>query len=153
MLKYVDEKATFAEIPDEITLCINISNCPCHCDGCHSPYLAEDIGFVLHPATLRGLLLRNKGITCVAFMGGDAKPRMINGLAKWMRREEFSNIKVAWYSGRQELAKEIDLKNFDYIKLGPYIKELGPLNSKTTNQRFYRVEDGELIDETYKFWK
>ena len=44
MLKYVDTKVTFAEVPDEISLCINISNCPNHCEGCHSPYLAEDIG-------------------------------------------------------------------------------------------------------------
>ena len=28
MLKYVDSKVVFAEIPDEITLAINISNCP-----------------------------------------------------------------------------------------------------------------------------
>lgn len=153
MLKYVDTQVTFAEVPDEITLCINISNCPCHCNGCHSPYLAEDIGFVLFPATLRLLLLRNKGVTCVAFMGGDAEPRMINGLAKWIRREEFSNIKVAWYSGRQELSKDINLCNFDYIKLGPYKEECGPLSSRTTNQRLFRVHDNELTDITHKFWK
>ena len=44
MLKYVDTKVTFSEVPDEISLCISISNCPNHCKGCHSPYLAEDIG-------------------------------------------------------------------------------------------------------------
>lgn len=44
MLKYVDARVVFQEIPDEITLAINISNCPCHCKGCHSQYLAEDIG-------------------------------------------------------------------------------------------------------------
>ena len=27
MLKYVDTKVTFAEVPNEISLCINISNC------------------------------------------------------------------------------------------------------------------------------
>ena len=41
MLKYVDTKVVFAEVPDEVTLAINISNCPCHCDGCHSEYLAD----------------------------------------------------------------------------------------------------------------
>ena len=44
MLKYVNTAITFAEFPDEISLLINISNCPCHCKGCHSAYLAEDIG-------------------------------------------------------------------------------------------------------------
>ena len=44
MLKYVDAKVVFAEVPDEVTLAINISNCPCQCKGCHSSYLAQDIG-------------------------------------------------------------------------------------------------------------
>ena len=156
-LKYVDTQVTFAEIPNEITLCINISNCPCHCKGCHSEYLSEDIGNSLNTAVLKELLLRNKGVTCVAFMGGDADPRMINDLAKWVRRE-YSSIKVAWYSGRQELSKDIDLWNFDYIKLGPYIEEFGPLNRRTTNQRLYHVVHtsmgvSRLYDITSKFWK
>ena len=43
-MKYCETAITFSEVPDEVTLCINISNCPCHCKGCHSAYLAEDIG-------------------------------------------------------------------------------------------------------------
>ena len=62
-------------------------------------------------------------------------------------------IKIAWYSGRQELSKDINLNNFDFIKLGPYIEELGPLNNKTTNQKFYKIEENKLIDITNLFWK
>lgn len=153
MLKYVDTRVCFAEIPDEITLAINISGCPCHCKGCHSAYLAEDIGRPLTVAALRLLLLNNKGITCISFMGGDSDPKWVNGLAKWVKRNEFRNVKVAWYSGRQELSKEIDINNFDFIKLGPYQEENGPLNSPNTNQKFLKVVNGELIDITYKFWK
>ncbi|MGM9531816.1 hypothetical protein [Intestinibacter sp.] len=161
MLKYVDALVTFSEIPDEITLCINISNCPCYCKGCHSSYLAEDVGEKLMMSTLLHLCDFNKGITCVAFMGGDISPSDINFLAKVIKLNK-PELKVAWYSGRQELAKDIDLENFDYIKLGPYIEDLGPLNSNTTNQRMYKVvldhyDDGtsgyELEDITYKFWK
>lgn len=65
----------------------------------------------------------------------------------------YNSIKVAWYSGRQELSSVIDLFNFDYIKLGPYKEEFGPLNSRTTNQRFYKVSGKELVDITNKFWK
>ena len=39
------------------------------------------------------------------------------------------------------------------IKLGPYIEDLGPLNSKNTNQRFYKIEENKLIDITNLFWK
>lgn len=158
MLKYVDTKVTFSEVPDEISLCINISNCPCHCKNCHSSYLAQDIGTELTFNEVRKLIKKNSGISCIAFMGGDSEPKRIDTLASFVTNHY--QLKVAWYSGRQELSKEIDLQNFDVIKLGPYIEELGPLTSKTTNQRMYKVvynhyEDGtagyELNDITYKF--
>ena len=64
MLKYVNTAITFAEFPDEISLLINISNCPCHCKGCHSAYLAEDIGEPLDYIALTKLIIdSNKGIT------------------------------------------------------------------------------------------
>ena len=160
MLKYGNYDITFQEIPDEITLCINISNCPCHCIGCHSSYLAEDIGEGITLDKIYKLIENNEGITCICFMGGDSSPKEIDMFARCIK--DLYDIKVAWYSGRQELSKYINLKCFDFIKLGPYIEEFGPLNSKTTNQRFYQVikshyEDGtsgyELLDTTYKFWK
>jgi anaerobic ribonucleoside-triphosphate reductase activating protein len=155
MLKYTDAQVTFAEVPDEVTLCINISNCPCHCEGCHSAYLAEDIGKPLNWDSLNALIYINTGITCVSFMGGDADPETIDKLAYNVKR---IGLKTAWYSGRQELSPKIDLWNFDFIKLGPYNKELGPLNSKTTNQRFYNVVHlssgkSKMYDVTYKFQK
>lgn len=161
MLKYTEVEVTFSEVPDEISLCINITGCKNSCPGCHSPHLAEDIGEELTFDTLLKLCAVNSGISCVAFMGGDSNPFYINKLAEILKEGEL-NLKVAWYSGRQELSPEINLRNFDYIKIGPYIEELGPLNSKTTNQRFYKIigiyyEDGtegyELEDITYKFWK
>ena len=151
MLKYVDTMVTFSEFPDEISLCINISNCPCHCIGCHSSYLAEDIGEPLLESTLHKLITENKGITCVGFMGGDIEPKSVNALAKYIKTEY--NLKVGWHSGRKELSKDIELDNFDYIKIGPYIEEYGPLNNPNTNQRMYLVDNGQLIDITSKFWK
>lgn len=159
-MKYTGAEITFAEVPDEITLCINISNCHCHCKGCHSPYLAEDIGEELNSHSLQELIKANEGITCICFMGGDSNPQDIDSLAQWLKI--YFPYKVAWYSGRQELSSDINLQWFDFVKLGPYIEELGPLNSKTTNQRMYKVvytyyDDGtsgyELEDITNKFWK
>ena len=151
MLKYVDAKVVFAEVPDEVTLAINISNCPCHCKNCHSSYLAQDIGTELTFNEVRKLIKKNSGISCIAFMGGDSEPKRIDALASFVTNHY--QLKVAWYSGRQELSNYIDLYNFDYIKLGPYKEEFGPLNSRTTNQRFYKVSDGKLINITSKFWK
>lgn len=152
MLKYVDTKVVFAEIPDEITLAINISGCPCNCKGCHSSYLAKDIGEPLDLQHLTNLIDSNKGITCVCIMGGDANPSEVDDIAQDIK-EYYPELKVGWYSGRQELSKDIELSNFDFIKLGPYKEEFGPLNSRATNQRFYKVSNGELINMTSRFWK
>ena len=59
MLKYVDSKVVFSEVPDEITLAISISNCPGTCKGCHSPWLREDIGESLTVIALYELLEKN----------------------------------------------------------------------------------------------
>jgi anaerobic ribonucleoside-triphosphate reductase activating protein len=68
--------------------------------------------------------------------------------------EEYPELKVAWYSGRLRIPSIVHKADFDYIKVGPYIKHLGPLNSPTTNQRMYRQnEDGTFDDITSRFYK
>ena len=97
MLKFVDTKVVFQEIPDEVTLAINISNCPNNCEGCHSAYLAQDIGEELSDSRVRRLIEDNKGISCIAFMGGDISPIEIIFKAQLIKTE-YPNLKVAWYS-------------------------------------------------------
>ncbi|MCR4592204.1 MAG: anaerobic ribonucleoside-triphosphate reductase activating protein [Bacteroidaceae bacterium] len=151
MMKYVDEKEVFAEIPDEITLAVSISGCPIHCPGCHSQYLWADVGEPLTTEALSSMLQSHVGITCLCLMGGDQDPAEIDRLAGWVK-ENF-DVHTAWYSGRNELPKEIQLAHFDYLKTGPYDDACGPLNVRTTNQRLYRVENGKLTDITHRFWK
>ena len=75
MLRYTDYDIVFQEIPDEVTLAINISNCPNRCKGCHSAYLMEDVGDLLTEESLSALLQKyGSAATCVCFMGGDAEP-------------------------------------------------------------------------------
>ena len=154
MLKYVDTLVSFQEIPDEISLCINISNCPNNCPGCHSAYLKDDIGTPLTYIELMRILKDIRGITCVCFMGGDKEPWEIQRLAQFVKEK---GLKVAWYSGKQELHEDIRLVNFDYVKLGPYIEELGPLTSRTTNQVMYKIDHLAdrpfVVDITSRFWK
>ena len=154
MLKYVDTLVSFQEIPDEISLCINISNCPNNCPGCHSEYLKDDIGTPLTYTELMRILKDIRGITCVCFMGGDKEPWEIQRLAQFIREK---GLKVAWYSGKQELHEDIRLANFDYVKLGPYVEELGPLTSRTTNQVMYKIDHLAdrpfVVDITSRFWK
>ena len=153
MIKYTEAEVLFREIPNEITLCINISNCPCKCPGCHSQHLWEDIGEPLNLTALQKLIYPTKTlISCIALMGGDASPEDINFIALEIK-QNFPNLKVAWYSGRSKLSDKIDPNRFDYIKLGPYVEGLGGLDNPNTNQRLYQVYNGKLVDITHKFWK
>jgi anaerobic ribonucleoside-triphosphate reductase activating protein len=147
MLRFINYDIVFQEIPDEVTLALNISNCPNHCDGCHSPYLMENTGRILDENSLAELLDKYRNaITCVCFMGGDAAPQDVERLAAFLRQNYA--LKTGWYSGKSRVPDNCAIHNFNYIKLGPYIKHLGGLNSITTNQRFYRIENESMIDIT-----
>ena len=154
MLKYVNTGVVFQEIPDEVTLAINISNCPCHCPGCHSHYLWEDIGLPLNTESIDSFVGQyGKDITCFAFMGGDSAPIEVNQLAQYIH-VEYPEFKVGWYSGRLRIPSNIKKTDFDYIKVGPYIRHLGPLSKPTTNQRLYKQNsEGGFDDITDRFWK
>ena len=139
MVRYHNFDIVFAEVPDEVTLALNLTRCPNRCPGCHSPHLRSDTGRVLDEEELAALLgIYGRSVTCVAFMGGDGEPQEVALLAEAVRRR-WPTLRTAWYSGRAELPPGIVPTAFDYIKLGAWIEALGPLSSPTTNQRFYRI--------------
>ena len=154
MLRFVNYSIVFQEVPGEVTLAINLSNCPHRCEGCHSPHLRENTGEILDNDTLAGLLEKyGNAITCVCFMGGDASPRNVEQCSVFLREQTRGRIKTGWYSGKNSFPEECSLQSFDYVKLGAYIKNLGGLDSKTTNQRFYRIDNGKMINMTEAFFK
>lgn len=153
-MKYVNEQIVFSEIPDEVTLAINISGCPCRCPGCHSKYLWNDIGDVLTHEILDKMIEKYRGeITCVSFMGGDGCISDLNDVAYYMKNIH-PELKLAWYSGRTIVSPLVMKELFDYIKVGPYIAHLGPLNKPSTNQRLYKkIGYDQWKDITDRFWK
>ena len=137
MLKYIETAVVFSEIPDEISLDINITNCPYRCPGCHSAYLQQDIGSDLTTDKIDELIKKNTGISCVLLSGGDCNPE---------------ELKTAMYSGAPKAWKILwESKVLDYYKIGPWIKSKGPLDSPTTNQRLYKLTDAGYIDITHRF--
>ena len=155
MLRLASFDVVFREIPGEVTLALNLSECPNRCPGCHSPHLRETVGKPLDETLLEGLLAQyGTSITCVCFMGGDGDPREVARLSDRVRELSHGALKTGWYSGREELPREVDRQQFDYLKLGPYVERLGGLDSPRTNQRFYRIgADGEMTDRTADFRK
>lgn len=150
MLKFVDYDIVFQEVPDEVSLAINLSCCPNSCPGCHSPQLQGDIGEILDKNIIGELIEKyGSSITCVAFMGGDNDPQSIESLANYVKKK-FS-LKTAWYSGCVNIPQ--CRTSFDYIKIGPYVESLGALRSKTTNQRFYKVLCSSCLEDITSFFQ
>ena len=148
MIKYIPELTDIVleEIPDKVTLAVEITNCQGSCPGCHSPFLKLDIGEELTPAVVDRLIADNYGVNCFLLLGEGKDLQALLGIAEHLRRAH-PELERAVYSGRVEVEPEI-YEAFDYVKVGPYIAAKGPLNNPTTNQRLYH--HGE--DITARFW-
>ena len=152
MLNYYDCDIYLNEIPGEISLGISFTGCPIHCRGCHwEPLWDNRLGSPLTYETLEYMITRNNYASCILFMGGEWDKFLINFI-KYVRGG-YPDKKTALYSG-QELAFFEDteyMDYLDYLKVGPYIEELGGLQSPDTNQRLFRLENGE-IEEDLTLW-
>lgn len=148
-LRYSNYDIVFQEVPGEVTLAINITGCPHRCPGCHSSYLQEYFGELLLE-NLDGILSKYDGlITCVCFMGGEQN---LANLLSALKVAKTHYVKTCVYSGDDSVEPFNDVLEFlDYLKIGPYISGQGGLNSESTNQRFYKVENESLIDCTFMF--
>lgn len=152
MIKYKNFMVVFEEIPDKVTLAVNITNCQNRCVGCHSPELREDIGNELTKEEVDKMIEGNYGVNCFLFMGEGNDIGALTELSRHVREKH--KIDTALYSGKQKIEQYM-VDNFDYIKIGPYMEEFGPLNKKSTNQRLYKIikPDNKIDDITYMFWK
>lgn len=137
MIKYVPSMTSVVmeEIPDRVTLAVDISNCRGNCIGCHSPFLKEDIGEPLTEEVISSLVRDNFGVDCFLFLG---EGRDMETLIRMAGHVRSLGLVPALYSGRAEVEEAL-WAAFDYVKVGPYIPECGPLNQPTTNQRLYRA--------------
>ena len=151
---YYSPQVTFREIPDEISLTIP-TLCYNHCSkDCNSKFCwienwkgkREE----LTKEVLKSLILKNEGISCVTIMTSLNFEELIKLFS--FIKEDFPKLKTALYIGVEE--KEVLnnekflnlIKKLDYLKVGSFKKEFGPLNSKTTNQKFYLINHFEDKD-------
>lgn len=152
MLKYYNSMVVFSEIPDEITLAVNISNCPCRCDGCHSKYLWGDVGIELTEDEMDELISLNSGITCVCLMGHGGIDGINEAAQLALHIKAVHGLKTGLYSGFEGIVEKDVSLAFDFVKEGRYIEELGGLTSSATNQRFYVRDGDKFTDRTCLFW-
>ena len=148
MIKYVPEltDVVLEEVPDRVTLAVEIPNCQGSCPGCHSSFLKLDLGKELTEAEADRLVEDNFGVNCFLFLGEGNDHEALMELAAHLRAAH-PDLELALYSGRQEVEEEI-YEAFDFVKVGPYVEALGPLSEASTNQRMYY----HRVDITSRFW-
>lgn len=141
---------TYSEIPDEISLAISISGCGLACKGCHSTETWDpEFGRELTTNELDKLFKKYKYSTAVLFYGGEWNLEELEYFIEYTKKY---NKKVCLYTGLElEDFSDDFINKLDFIKVGKYNQQLGGLQSKKTNQKFFKIEQGELIDWTYKF--
>lgn len=171
MLKVFDTAIVFAEVPDEVSLALNISECPGYCGhmengefvlDCSEPWLLESVGDELTKQKLDELISSHSDITCVAFMGGDNDQESVYSLTNYIH-EKYHNLKVAMYSGREFINMKL-ASVLDYYKVGRFIMPLpkehpeewwktncGVIGFTFSNQLMFKREGDKLINITYRF--
>lgn len=144
MLRYHNIQVVLQEVPGQITLCFSITGCPLRCKGCHSPFLWKNgSGNLLTDELFISLIDKYQSmISCILFMGGE-----------WEEEDLIEKLKIAidrglntcLYTGLDDVSDEIK-KYLIWLKVGPWIEELGGLDSPKTNQKFINVETNEILN-------
>lgn len=79
-------------------------------------------------------------------MGGEWHPKE---LLNFLRLSREQGLKTALYTGL-EVIEEPLLSHLDYLKTGPYQRELGGLDSPHSNQKLINVKTGEVLNGRFQ---
>ena len=145
---YHSFQIVFQEVPGEISLCFSICGCALRCDGCHSPFLwKEGNGRLLTEEHYNSILDRyNSYATCVLFMGGEWHEQE---LLEKLRIAKQKGFKTCLYTGEEKVSSEIK-SELTWLKTGKWVKELGGLESNTTNQKFIEITSNNILNHLFQ---
>lgn len=161
MLKVYDSAVTFSEFPDEIAICLNISNCPGTCDHCSESWLRQDVGELLTEEVIQKYIDSHSDCSLFGIMGGDRDHKDIIRIAQYVHSH--SDMKVGVYSGLDYI--DLELASYiDCYKIGRWIQPQGPeekwhetnngvLQFPWSNQLYFIKEGNKLVNATNLFRK
>lgn len=154
MLYFIDACVSYDEIPNELSLCIYISGCMNRCPDCHYPELMQhNHGDILSESFYLLVDLYSEMVSCICFLGEGAC-----GLKEKAEFKEYvdyihsKGLLAGLYSGRNLDEIEEWMKEFDFVKIGSYQLDKGPLTKETTNQRMYKKKNNKYVNITEEFW-
>ena len=158
MLRYLYSQVYTAEVPRELSLGIAVLGCNVHCPDCHSQHTwdinSQGQGIDLTTDELDKLIASQPWVSCILFYGGEWDTPFLESLMKYIRKNY--EYRLALYSGRNlDFFYQTSIPSLiDFLKIGPYRKDLGGLIYPSTNQRLYRLENGKVVEDmTPLFWR
>lgn len=153
MLRYIDFGLSHMEVPGEASICIYITGCPNRCPECHYRVLQlQDSGELLGKNLDTILAFYSPIASCVCFLGeGTAGDADRDELIDYAEKVHDLKLKCCLYSGRDTEIEDW-MQVFDYVKVGRYRKDCGPISSPNTNQRMYKKTNEGYTDMTTEFW-
>lgn len=144
-LEYIGTAITFREIPDEVCLAISICNCPYKCQGCHSPEMWGK-GKTLDFDELDNLISQYPAVTCILFMGDGGSAQYVLPYAEYIKSKYEDKYKIGLYTGQNDVKMSVFLHEYgiignsvDYVKVGRWREDCGPLEDTATNQALYKI--------------
>jgi len=146
MTRYSSCTVTLSEMPGYTTLVFSLQGCKIKCPDCHSKYLwDEEAGIPLTAERFISAIEDCDGLINAVLFLGDIEDSLHYAIIA----KEY-DLTTGSYTGKSRGECDLYFKYFDYVKIGPYDKDLGGLESPTTNQRYIRTSDME--DLTYLFY-
>lgn len=150
IMNIFDYSVTFAELRDQVNLTFFVSGCPYNCNGC-SWKGTDKVPFFLSKDEFKSIIEKyvNK-CTAIVFLGGE----WYSDFKDYIDIAKEKGFKTCLYTGVNTFndfeQNFNNLKeNLDYLKVGRWIKDLGGLNTKNTNQKLYKLNNGKIEKEIY----
>lgn len=146
-IRYAGYSVTLAEMPGYIALVFSLTGCKIGCKDCHSKHLwGDDVGTELTQEVITSVLRHYEGLADGLVILGDIQEEDILSLLPTAKK---FGLTTCIYTGKKFRYCNTYFKHFDFVKFGEYRKDLGGLESPTTNQRY--VRSSNLEDLTYLF--
>lgn len=149
-MRYAIARTVFQEVPDEVSVAFLVTGCPMGCRGCHSSDAWNGArGRELDEAAIDGWIERSRGLlSCVLFLGGEWDPA---GLKRMLDHARSRGLKTCLYTGLE--LEQIDPElaaRLDFLKVGPWVADLGGLGSPRTNQKFIEMKTGRVLNHRFQ---
>ncbi len=142
-MKYLNYDILIKEIPWKMSLCFAMTGCNIKCSGCHSKELWDSNNWKeLTLEVIEELALKYKGLfDVILFFGGEWNGQQFITLLEQLKTKGYSLALYTWLNSIGQNIKQY----LDYLKTGPYVQELGGLESETTNQRLFSLISWEEL--------